>query len=88
MRYLMLFENFENKEIVTVDGEIGQVLGEKDGNIIVKFFRPSRTELIDPNDVKKQIKCLSQCDKKIVGVGNKRKIECSYCGKEQSTRKK
>lgn len=83
MNYLKLFEEFTPKEIVTVDGEIGQVVSENDDEVVVKFFNPRRTKIVDKDKVKPQVKCLSQCDKKVVGKGDNRYVKCFSCGKEQ-----
>jgi len=88
MLHLKLFEEFKKDEIVTVRGRLGQVVSEKGDEIEVKFFKPKRTKIVDREEVIAQIKCLSQCDKSIVGKGDKRYIKCSYCGKEQKFKKK
>lgn len=83
MKILKLFEEFTPKEIVTVNGEIGQVLSEQGDDVVVRFFKPKRTKVVSKEDVKPQVKCLSQCDKRIVGDDNNRYIKCFSCGKEQ-----
>lgn len=83
MNYLKLFEEFTPKEIVTVDGEIGQVVSETGDEVVIKFFKPKRTKIVDKTKVKPQVKCLSQCDKQVVGKGDNRYIKCFSCGKEQ-----
>ena len=87
MNYLKLFEEFKPKDIVTVEGELGQVVSENDDEVIVKFFKPKRTKIVDKDKVQPQAKCLSQCDKRVVGKGNKRYIKCFYCGKEKKFKK-
>ena len=83
MNYLKLFEEFTPKEIVTVNGEIGQVISEMDGDVVVRFFKPRRTKIVSKEDVKPQVKCLAQCDKRVVGDEDNRYIKCFSCGKEQ-----
>lgn len=83
MKYIKLFENFSDKEIVTVKGEIGQVIKDEGDKVLIKFFKPLRDELVRRESVKKQVKCLSQCNKRVIGSGNNRMLKCSYCGKEQ-----
>ncbi len=87
MFYIKLFEEFTPEEIVTVNGKLGKVLSEKDDDVVVKFFKSKRTKIVDRSDVKSQVKCLSQCDKRIVGVDDNRYIKCFYCGKEQKFKK-
>lgn len=88
MLYLKLFEEFTKDDIVTVRGRMGKVVSEKDDEVVVKFFKTKRTKLVNREDVISQAKCLSQCDKNIVGKGDDRYIKCFYCGKEQKFKKK
>lgn len=88
MLHLKLFEEFTKDDIVTVRGRLGKVVSEKGDEVVVKFFKPKRTKVVDREEVIAQAKCLSQCDKSIVGKGDKRYIKCSYCGKEQKFKKK
>jgi hypothetical protein len=83
MIYLKLFEEFDAKEIVTVDGNLGQVVSDNGDEVIVKFFKPKITKIVDKDKVKPQVKCLSQCDRRVVGDADNRYIKCFYCGKEQ-----
>ena len=83
MNYLKLFEEFTPKEIVTVNGEIGQVISEIDDDVVVRFFKPRRTKIVSKEDVKPQVKCLAQCDKRVVGDKDNRYVKCFSCGKEQ-----
>ena len=87
MLYIKLFEEFTPKEIVTVNGELGKVVSEIGNDVVVKFFNPRRTKRVDRADVQPQIKCLSQCDKRVVGDEDDRYIKCFYCGKEQRFKK-
>lgn len=83
MNYLKLFEEFTPKEIVTVNGEIGQVVSETGDEVVVRFFKPIRTRTVSRDVVKPQVKCLAQCDKRVVGDKDNRYIKCFSCGKEQ-----
>lgn len=83
MNYIKLFEEFEAKEIVTVKGETGKVVSDRGDKVAIRFFKPNRVELVDKEDVQPQVKCLSQCDKRVVGEGDDRYVKCFYCGKEQ-----
>jgi hypothetical protein len=83
MNYLKLFEEFTPKEIVTVNGEIGQVISETEDGIVVRFFKPKRTKVVSRDMVKPQVKCLSQCDRRVVGDEDDRYVKCFSCGKEQ-----
>lgn len=87
MFYIKLFEEFKPEEIVTVNGKLGKVVSEKDDEIMVKFFKSKRTKVVDRENVHSQVKCLSQCDKKVVGDGDNRYVKCFYCGKEQKFKK-
>lgn len=83
MKHLKLFEQFTPNEIITYKGNVGQVLSEEGDKVTIKTFKPNRTLTVKKERVKKQIKCLSQCDKRIVGEGDDRYLKCFYCGKEQ-----
>lgn len=83
MNYLKLFEEFTTKEIITYRGVVGQVLSEEGDKVTIRTFKPNRTLTVDKNRVISQIKCLSQCDKRVVGDGDNRYVKCFYCGKEQ-----
>lgn len=80
-------EKFEPKEIVTYKGNICQVIEEYKDQVEIKMFKPIKILKVDKSLVKHQIKCLSNCDKRIVGQGNKRYLKCFYCGKEQKYKK-
>lgn len=88
MLHLKLFEEFTKDDIVTVRGRLGKVVSEKGDEVVVKFFKPNRTKIVDREDVIAQVKCLSQCDKRIVGDGDNRHVKCFYCGKEQKFKNK
>ena len=88
MLYLKLFEEFTKDDIVTVRGRKGMVVSEKGDEVVVKFFKPNTTKIVDREEVKSKVKCLSQCDKKVVGSGDDRYVKCFYCGKEQKFKKK
>lgn len=83
MNYLKLFEEFTPNEIVTFNGETGQVISEDGDEIVVRFFKPKRTRILHKDDVKPQVKCLSQCDRHVVGSGDNRYVKCFSCGKYQ-----
>lgn len=83
MVYLKLFEEFTPKEIITYRGVIGQVLSEEGDKVTIRTFKPNRTLTVDKSKVSPQIKCLAQCDKRVVGKGDNRYVKCFSCGKEQ-----
>ena len=88
MLYLKLFEEFTKDEVVTLNGRKGIVVSEKGDDVVVKFFKPNTTKIVHKDDIKSKVKCLSQCDKGIVGDGDNRFVKCSFCGKEQKFKKK
>lgn len=83
MNYLKLFEEFTPKEIITYRGVVGQVLSEEGDKVTIRTFKPNRTLTVDKIKVSPQIKCLAQCDKRVVGKGDNRYVKCFSCGKEQ-----
>jgi len=83
MNYLKLFEEFTPKEIITYRGVMGQVLSEEGDKVTIRTFKPNRTLTVDKDKVSPQIKCLAQCDKRVVGKGDNRYVKCFSCGKEQ-----
>jgi hypothetical protein len=88
MLHLKLFEDFTKDDIVTVRGRLGKVVSENEDDVVVKFFKPNRTKVVGKEEVIPQVKCLSQCDKRIVGSDDKRYIKCFFCGKEEKSRNK
>jgi len=88
MLHLKLFEEFTRDELVTVKGELGKVVSDDGNEVVVKFLKSRRTKIVDKGDVQINKKCLSQCDKRIVGEGDDRYIKCFYCNKEQRFRSK
>ena len=88
MRYIKMFEEFSPREKVVVDGKPGRVVSEDGENVTVKFTDPAIIKVIDKSELLKSIKCLSQCNRKIVGEGDDRYIKCTYCGKENRFKKK
>lgn len=83
MNYLKLFEEFTPKEIITYKGLVGQVLSEEGDKVTIRTFKPNRTLTVAKAKVTPQIKCLAQCDKRVVGKGDNRYVKCFSCGKEQ-----
>ena len=86
MLYLKLYEDFTPKQIITYKGDVGQVISSNDDEVTIKVFNSNKVITVDKDDVKKQVKCLSQCDKRVVGNGDDRYLKCFYCGKEQRFR--
>lgn len=86
MLYLKLYEDFTPKQIITYKGDVGQVISSNDDEVTIKVFNSNKVITVDKDDVKKQVKCLSQCDKRVVGDGDDRYLKCFYCGKEQRFR--
>jgi hypothetical protein len=86
MVYIKLYEQFTPKQIVTYKGNVAEVLSKDGNNVTIRTFKPNRTLTVSKERVTPQIKCLSQCDKRVVGEGDNRYIKCFSCEKEQRFR--
>lgn len=82
MKHLKLYEEFEKKDIIKYKGKAAQVLNKDGDKVTIKLFKPNKVITVDKSYIEKPIKCLAQCDKRIVGEKNNRYIKCFSCGKE------
>jgi hypothetical protein len=83
MKYIRLFEEFSNGELVTLNGEYGRIININGDLVEMLFFKPRRKETVNKEDIEYPIKCLANCDKKIIGQSDNRYVKCFYCGKEE-----
>lgn len=83
MRHLKIFEEFNPKQIVTYKGNVAEVISTDKDDVTINIFKLNKIVTVPKDRVISQIKCLSQCDKRVVGDGDNRYVKCFYCGKEQ-----
>ena len=80
MKYLKLFENFRENDMVEVNGERGRV-DSIDGDIVnVRLFKGNIIKPFDKSSVNKVKRCMARCFKQVkTDKDGNRFVYCSGC---------
>jgi len=89
MKYLLLFESFKKKDLITYKGEKGKVESVDGNKLNVKIFKLKKNKKINKNDpdLEKMKRCVGQCDKRIIDIDGERNIKCFGCDRVLTNKK-
>ncbi len=84
MKYLKIYEEFNDGDVVKYRGQPAKVVSEESDKVTINLLKFNRKLEVGKNEITKINKCLSQCDKKVItDEEGKRFVKCSFCGMEK-----